>query len=634
MHAVLPVFGVAGRAFPGRSPRGFPSSWSDSEPPAKSAFPAAVPRALSASDAAAASSPAVQRGELLRSGSSSATCGDLNAEFLQQHDWMQRAAWMRLATAGDAGNGADDAAAADAAERDYSGRRDDEIGDGEKCAATADDDSALDASNRTVEVDRTEQSKTVDRRNDVRVASSATRFLPKPPTASGTNPESVSNGDEDPAYWVDSTQTYHSVGWIGSNEHRHHETRHRDERFATARAPDDTYLRASHTRRSYLPHDETNAAGWLDDRDRTAVESWVNDSRRSLDEMWMDSARSRIRDAALQLVEAQQAALEHSRVASAMEAAMLERQKSLGRSPGGNGIGGKVRKSMLSWSPPANDLGLSRSSRSSPMRRLGGGGWGGGATGDNVGVARSGDGHDIELVPGRVRKLFQSETDSGLVPDAVGGFGRKRVAELATLTSFRRSTVLLCSVRSTSTVRFDASRALSSSAVAAHFSPSPISSITLPMAQAVSLASGLSLVSAPRASLQSSVALRSACSVRVPSVTATRLHSDAQRRAVTCQAVVVAAADGAPAPPAFGKGNIVRVDKEKYLNSVEFKAVDHPPFFTGLDYIYQARGEILDLKEFGGNQYALLSWAGVPTPPAWLPTSMLIKAPKLEYVRT
>ncbi|CAI7833980.1 unnamed protein product [Closterium sp. NIES-53] len=105
----------------------------------------------------------------------------------------------------------------------------------------------------------------------------------------------------------------------------------------------------------------------------------------------------------------------------------------------------------------------------------------------------------------------------------------------------------------------------------------------------------------------SSVALRSAYSVHVPSVTATRIHSDTKRRAVTCQAVVVAAADGAPAPPAFGKGNIVRVDKEKYLSSVEFKAVDHPPFFTGLDYIYQARGEILDLKEFSGNQYALVS---------------------------
>ncbi|CAI5511289.1 unnamed protein product [Closterium sp. Naga37s-1] len=250
MPAVLPVFGVARRYFSGPSPlsKGIPGSWSNSGPafPVKCAFPAAFPAAVSAADAAP------QRGVLLRSGSSSATCGDLNGGFLQ-HDWMQRAAW--LATAGDADNGADDAAAADVAERDYSGQRDDEIGDGEKCTATADGDSALDVPNRT-----------------------------------------------------------------------------------------------------------TNAAGWLDDRDCMAAESWVNDSRRSLDEVWMDSARSRIRDAALQLVEAQQAALEHSRVASAMEATMLERQKSLGRqtslgrSPGGSGKGEKVRKSVLSWLPPTNDV--------------------------------------------------------------------------------------------------------------------------------------------------------------------------------------------------------------------------------------------------------------------------------------
>ncbi|CAI5976822.1 unnamed protein product [Closterium sp. NIES-65] len=293
MPAVLPVFGVARRYFPGPSPlsKGIPGSWSNSGPPfpAKCAFPAAFPAAVSAADAAP------QRGVLLRSGSSSATCGDLNGGFLQ-HDWMQRAAW--LATAGDADNGADDAAAADVAERDYSGGRDDEIGDGEKCTATADGDSALD----------------------------------------------------------------------------------------------------------------TNAAGWLDDRDCMAAESWVNDSRRSLDEVWMDSARSRIRDAALQLVEAQQAALEHSRVASAMEAAMLERQKSLGRqtslgrSPGGgSGKGDKVRKSVLSWLPPTNDVGVSRSTRSSPMRRLGMGGPGGGAACDNVGVALNGDGHEVDMVAGKVR---------------------------------------------------------------------------------------------------------------------------------------------------------------------------------------------------------------------------------------
>ncbi|CAI5467580.1 unnamed protein product [Closterium sp. Yama58-4] len=415
--AVLPVFGVARRTFPGPSPlsKGTPGSWSDSAPafPGNSAFPAAVPAAVSAADAAAAPTEPAQCGVLLRRCSATGS-GVSDAEFLQ-HDWMRRAAWMRLATAGAADNGADDAAAtAHVAEHDYSERRDDEIGDGEKCTATA-DDSALDASNGTTEAYQGEEGKTADRRNHVDVASrprhnqasSATRFLPKPPTASATNLESVLNGDEDPGYWVDSAQTYHSVGWIGSNQHRRHELRH--ERLAAACAPSsDTCLISSHTSRSYPRDHDTNAAGWLDDRDRTVAESWVNDSRRSLDEVWMDSARSRIRDAALQLVEAQQAALEHSRVASAMEAAMLERQSSLGRqtslgrSPGGNGAGGKARKSMLSWSPPANDVGVCRSTRSSPMRRFGMGGWGGGSVCDNVGVACNGDGNEIDLVAGKV----------------------------------------------------------------------------------------------------------------------------------------------------------------------------------------------------------------------------------------
>ncbi|CAI7781859.1 unnamed protein product [Closterium sp. NIES-53] len=430
MPSVLPVFGVARRYFSGPSPlyKGIPGSWSNSGPafPAKCAFPAACPAAVSAADAAP------QRGVILRSGSSSATCGDLNGGFLQ-HDWMQRAAW--LATAGDADNGADDAAAADVAERDYSGQRDDEIGDGEKCTATADGDSALDVPNRTVEVDQTAQGKTADRRNDVRVASSATRFLPKPPTTSGTNPEFVFRGDEDPAYWVDSTQTYHSAGWIGSNQHHHDEPRH--DRLASAFAPDDTCPKSSHTSRSYSHDYQTNAAGWLDDRDCMAAESWVNDSRRSLDEVWMDSARSRIRDAALQLVEAQQAALEHSRVASAMEATMLERQKSLGRqtslgrSPGGSGKGEKVRKSVLSWLPPTNDVGVSRSTRSSPMRRLGMGGWGGGAAFDNVGVALNGDGHEVDMVAGKVHV-------DGLTVQAGGSSRLGRVGMMLRLGSSKR----------------------------------------------------------------------------------------------------------------------------------------------------------------------------------------------------
>ncbi|TVU36949.1 hypothetical protein EJB05_18906 [Eragrostis curvula] len=89
-----------------------------------------------------------------------------------------------------------------------------------------------------------------------------------------------------------------------------------------------------------------------------------------------------------------------------------------------------------------------------------------------------------------------------------------------------------------------------------------------------------------------------------------------------------AAGDAAAAPkkvlkkkPVFSmkKGQIVRVDKEKYLNSINYLSVGHPPFFKGLDYIYQDRGEI--------------AWVGIPTPPAWLPTYMLIKSDKLDYER-
>ncbi|CAI0555313.1 unnamed protein product [Linum tenue] len=59
------------------------------------------------------------------------------------------------------------------------------------------------------------------------------------------------------------------------------------------------------------------------------------------------------------------------------------------------------------------------------------------------------------------------------------------------------------------------------------------------------------------------------------------------------------------------KGQIVRVDKEKYLNSINYLSVGHPPYYKGLDYIYEDRGEV--------------AWVGVPTAPAWLPTDMLIQ---------
>ncbi|BBN09648.1 hypothetical protein MPTK1_4g21490 [Marchantia polymorpha subsp. ruderalis] len=96
----------------------------------------------------------------------------------------------------------------------------------------------------------------------------------------------------------------------------------------------------------------------------------------------------------------------------------------------------------------------------------------------------------------------------------------------------------------------------------------------------------------------------------------------------------------APAPPppkpvfTMKKGQIVRVDKEKYLDSVEYYAVAHPKFFKGLDYIYEDRGEVLDIRMFEAGEYALISWAGISTSPAWLPTSMLIKSDKLTYRRT
>ncbi|CAI0555312.1 unnamed protein product [Linum tenue] len=81
------------------------------------------------------------------------------------------------------------------------------------------------------------------------------------------------------------------------------------------------------------------------------------------------------------------------------------------------------------------------------------------------------------------------------------------------------------------------------------------------------------------------------------------------------------------------KGQIVRVDKEKYLNSINYLSVGHPPYYKGLDYIYEDRGEVLDLRIFETGEYALVAWVGVPTAPAWLPTDMLIQSEKLDYER-
>eukprot|EP00261_Vitis_vinifera_P019048 XP_010649372.1 PREDICTED: NAD(P)H-quinone oxidoreductase subunit O, chloroplastic isoform X2 [Vitis vinifera] len=64
-----------------------------------------------------------------------------------------------------------------------------------------------------------------------------------------------------------------------------------------------------------------------------------------------------------------------------------------------------------------------------------------------------------------------------------------------------------------------------------------------------------------------------------------------------------------PKKPVYSmkKGQIVRVDKEKYLNSINYLSVGHPPYYKGLDYIYEDRGEVLDLRIFETGEYALVS---------------------------
>ncbi|KAH7566077.1 hypothetical protein ACOSP7_022327 [Xanthoceras sorbifolium] len=95
------------------------------------------------------------------------------------------------------------------------------------------------------------------------------------------------------------------------------------------------------------------------------------------------------------------------------------------------------------------------------------------------------------------------------------------------------------------------------------------------------------------------------------------------------------AAPKRPKKPVYSmkKGQIVRVDKDKYLNSINYLSVGHPPYYKGLDYIYEDRGEVLDLRIFETGEHALVAWVGIPTAPAWLPTDMLIKSDKLDYER-
>ncbi|KAH1030176.1 hypothetical protein J1N35_046198 [Gossypium stocksii] len=79
----------------------------------------------------------------------------------------------------------------------------------------------------------------------------------------------------------------------------------------------------------------------------------------------------------------------------------------------------------------------------------------------------------------------------------------------------------------------------------------------------------------------------------------------------------------------------VKVDKDKYLNSINYLSVGHPPYYKGLDYIYEDRGETLEHLRLNLAKHDLftVAWVGIPTAPAWLPTDMLIKSEKLQYER-
>uniref|UniRef100_A0A0F7GZL3 NADH dehydrogenase-like complex O n=1 Tax=Pelargonium transvaalense TaxID=158603 RepID=A0A0F7GZL3_9ROSI len=119
-----------------------------------------------------------------------------------------------------------------------------------------------------------------------------------------------------------------------------------------------------------------------------------------------------------------------------------------------------------------------------------------------------------------------------------------------------------------------------------------------------------------------------------PSVRVVRAAAEPEAAAAKTEAAESAAA-AKPKKPVYSmkKGQIVRVDKEKYLNSVNYLSVGHPPYYKGLDYIYEDRGEVLDLRIFDTGEYALVAWVGIPTAPAWLPTDMLIKSESLKYER-
>ena len=89
----------------------------------------------------------------------------------------------------------------------------------------------------------------------------------------------------------------------------------------------------------------------------------------------------------------------------------------------------------------------------------------------------------------------------------------------------------------------------------------------------------------------------------------------AQEKKAAPEAAPKAAAPAAapkPAPKkkapatAFKSGDIVRVIKEKYVGSLEALA-NQSTNYTGLDYVFENRGEVLEVKVFKAGEYALVS---------------------------
>ena len=66
----------------------------------------------------------------------------------------------------------------------------------------------------------------------------------------------------------------------------------------------------------------------------------------------------------------------------------------------------------------------------------------------------------------------------------------------------------------------------------------------------------------------------------------------------------------------FRKGDLIRLDRQKYINSVEAKASD-----TDLpEYIFQGPGEVLSIKE----DYCQVRWRR-PVPDVWFKIDYLLE---------